>query len=131
MPADWPHLMTGFAAHWNKNSNLAWAFDTWFLNLFPREQPFKYNGGGYATLSFIPTLATMILGLIAGGVLRRRSAGLDEDRLADRGGRRLHWRWARTGRAGRLPGGQADLDAELGALLAAACASCSWRPSTR
>jgi predicted acyltransferase len=67
---DWPHLMSGFAAHWNKNSNLAWAFDTWFLNLFPREKPFAYNGGGYATLSFIPTLGTMILGLIAGGVLR-------------------------------------------------------------
>ena len=46
----------------------------WFLNLLPREQPFGYNGGGYATLSFIPTLATMILGLIAGGVLRQRPA---------------------------------------------------------
>jgi heparan-alpha-glucosaminide N-acetyltransferase len=67
---DWPHLMTGFAAHWNKNSNLAWAFDTWFLNLFSREKPFEFNGGGYATLSFIPTLGTMILGLIAGGIIR-------------------------------------------------------------
>ena len=66
----WPHLMTGFAAHWNKNSNPAWAFDTWFLNLFPREKPFAFNRGGYATLSFIPTLGTMILGLIAGGVVR-------------------------------------------------------------
>ncbi|MFO0910466.1 MAG: DUF5009 domain-containing protein [Isosphaeraceae bacterium] len=70
VPADWPHLAQGFAAHWNKNANLAWKFDTWFLNLFPRKQPFTYNGGGYATLSFIPTLGTMILGLIAGGVLR-------------------------------------------------------------
>jgi predicted acyltransferase len=70
VPNDWPHLMSGLAAHWNKNTNLAWAFDTWFLNLFPREKPFEFNGGGYATLSFIPTLGTMILGLIAGGVLR-------------------------------------------------------------
>jgi predicted acyltransferase len=70
VPPDWPHLMSGFAAHWNKNSNLAWAFDTWFLNLFPREKLFLANGGGYATLSFIPTLATMILGLLAGNVLR-------------------------------------------------------------
>jgi heparan-alpha-glucosaminide N-acetyltransferase len=70
VPNDWPHLMGGFAAHWNKNSNLAWALDTWFLNLFPREKPFLFNGGGYATLSFIPTLGTMILGLIAGGILR-------------------------------------------------------------
>lgn len=77
VPNDWPHLMSGFAAHWNKNSNLAWAFDTWFLNLFPREKPFLFNGGGYATLSFIPTLGTMILGLLAGGVLRssRTAAG--------------------------------------------------------
>ncbi len=70
VPPEWPHRLTGFAAHWNKNSNLAWAFDTWFLNLFPREKTFLFNGGGYATLSFIPTLGTMILGLIAGGVLR-------------------------------------------------------------
>jgi predicted acyltransferase len=69
VPPDWPHLAQGFAAHWNKNSNLAWHVDTWFLNLFPRERPFLYNGGGYATLSFIPTLGTMILGLLAGGVL--------------------------------------------------------------
>jgi len=70
---DSPGIMTGFAAHWNKNSNLAWAFDTWFLNLFPRPQPWLINGGGYCTLSFIPTLGTMILGLIAGGVLRSRA----------------------------------------------------------
>jgi predicted acyltransferase len=76
VPADWPHHLQGFASHWDKNSNLAWAFDTWFLNLFPRERPFVYNGGGYATLSFIPTLGTMILGLIAGGWLQsERSPG--------------------------------------------------------
>ena len=40
------------------------------MNLFPRERPFTHNGGGYSTLSFIPTLATMVLGLLAGGVLR-------------------------------------------------------------
>src|SRR5690606_937187 len=68
--ADWPHHFQGFAAHWNKNTNLAWSFDRWFLNQFPREQPFLFNGGGYATLSFIPTLGTMILGLLAGGILR-------------------------------------------------------------
>jgi predicted acyltransferase len=62
-----PH---GFAAHWDKNTNAGWAFDVWFLNLFPRAKPFTHEPGGYATLSFIPTLATMILGLIAGGWLR-------------------------------------------------------------
>ena len=70
VPNDWPHLMTGFEAHWNKNTNLAHHFDVWFLNLFPRENEFLYNGGGYLTLSFIPTLGTMIMGLIAGGILR-------------------------------------------------------------
>jgi heparan-alpha-glucosaminide N-acetyltransferase len=40
------------------------------LNLFPRKKPFVFNGGGYLTLSFIPTLGTMILGLVAGGWLR-------------------------------------------------------------
>jgi heparan-alpha-glucosaminide N-acetyltransferase len=66
VPSDWHHLYAGFRAHWNKNSNLGQAFDLWFLNLFPREHPFVYNEGGYLTLSFIPTLGTMILGLFAG-----------------------------------------------------------------
>lgn len=67
---EWPHNLHGFAAHWNKNTNFAWAFDRWFLNLFPREHPFLNNEGGYSTLSFIPTLGTMILGLFAGKALK-------------------------------------------------------------
>ena len=70
VPQDWPHLYTGFLSHWNKNSNLSWRFDVWFLNLFPREHPFVFNEGGWSTLSFIPTLATMILGLLAGEWLK-------------------------------------------------------------
>lgn len=70
VPVDWEHNLRGFAEHWNKNINLAWDFDRWFLNLFPREKPFLYNEGGYSTLSFIPTLATMILGLLTGNMLR-------------------------------------------------------------
>ena len=67
VPPDWhQHLYTGFAAHWNKNSNLGQALDVWFLNLFPRTRPFAYNEGGYLTLSFIPTLGTMLLGVIGG-----------------------------------------------------------------
>lgn len=68
-PSD-PEVLSGFAAHWGKNTNAAWAFDTAFMNLFPRQRMFTHNGGGYSTLSFIPTLGTMILGLLAGGVLR-------------------------------------------------------------
>ncbi|MDR6940497.1 acyltransferase family protein [Mucilaginibacter pocheonensis] len=67
---NWEHNLHGFAAHWNKNTNLAWAADRWFLNLFPRATPFLFNEGGYSTLSFIPTLGTMILGLLAGEVLK-------------------------------------------------------------
>jgi predicted acyltransferase len=74
--ANWEHNLDGFAAHWNKNTNAAWAFDQWFMNLFPREKPFLFNGGGYSTLSFIPTLGTMILGLLAGGWIKERSPDL-------------------------------------------------------
>ena len=70
VPADWPHLYSGFFAHFNKNANVSWAFDTWFLNLFPRLEPFRFNRGGWSTLSFIPTLATMVLGLWCGQWLR-------------------------------------------------------------
>jgi predicted acyltransferase len=59
-----------FAAHWWKGDNLLVAFDAWFLNLFPRPEPYIIHRGGYGTLSFIPTLGTMILGLIAGQLLR-------------------------------------------------------------
>jgi heparan-alpha-glucosaminide N-acetyltransferase len=85
---DWKHagtspgqLLPGFAGHWSLNSNPAWAFDVWFLNLFPQAQPFAYaDDGGYSTLSFIPTLGTMILGLIGGGVLRSDRSSADKVR---------------------------------------------------
>jgi predicted acyltransferase len=67
----WQRL-SGFAAHWEKNSNAAALFDRWFLNLFPRPggKAFVFNDGGYATLNFVPSLATMIFGLLAGEWLR-------------------------------------------------------------
>lgn len=72
LPANWP-LFDGWFAHWNKNANLGHAFDVWFLNLWPRgaNEPFVFNNGGYSTLNFIPSLATMILGLMTGEMLRR------------------------------------------------------------
>jgi heparan-alpha-glucosaminide N-acetyltransferase len=66
VPNNWPYNFTGFASHWNKNSNLGQAFDLRFLNLLPRSARFAYNEGGYLTLSFIPTLGTILLGLRAG-----------------------------------------------------------------
>ncbi len=79
--ADWPHHVTGFAAHWDKNTNVAARVDQWFLNLFPRQRPFVYNGGGYLTLNFVPSLATMIFGLLAGGVLQSARAGPEKLRV--------------------------------------------------
>ncbi len=78
VPPDWPHHLKGFAQHWDKNSNLAAAFDVWFMNLFPREKPFLYNGGGYLTLSFIPTLGTMLFGLICGQWLKAESSAKEK-----------------------------------------------------
>jgi len=75
------HNYTGFLAHWNKNYNLGNTFDQWFLNLFPREHPFVFNEGGYLTLSFIPTLGTMILGLVAGRWLRAAAPKIPMRRL--------------------------------------------------
>ena len=79
VPPEWGHLYTGFLSHWNKNSNLSWAFDRWFLNLFPREHPFVFNEGGWSTLNFIPTIATMIMGLLSGEWLK--SARSKEEKL--------------------------------------------------
>jgi heparan-alpha-glucosaminide N-acetyltransferase len=63
--------MNRFFAHWNKNANVAASFDRWFLNLFPRfsNAPFKFDPEGYATLNFVPSIATMTFGVLAGETL--------------------------------------------------------------
>lgn len=65
-----PNPYTGFFAHWNIIGNPAQYIDQWFLNLFPRETTFLANDGGYYTFNFVPSLATMTLGLLAGNLLR-------------------------------------------------------------
>jgi len=62
----WAHI----AQQWNKHINPAGMFDRWFLNLFPRPEPFQFNGGGYQTLNFIPSMATTIFGVMTGEYLR-------------------------------------------------------------
>jgi predicted acyltransferase len=62
-------VFSGLFAHWNKNTNAAAAFDVWFLNLFPRAEPFLFQANGLQTLNFIPTIATMIFGVMAGELL--------------------------------------------------------------
>lgn len=65
----WKHL-EGFQQHWDKGTNPAAKVDVWFLNLFPRAEPFAFDGSGYPTLNFIPATVTMLFGLLAGELLR-------------------------------------------------------------
>jgi predicted acyltransferase len=63
--------LTGLAAHWHKHTNYAAWFDREvLLNRFPRSEPFDFNKGGYMTLNFIPSIVTMLFGLMAGELLR-------------------------------------------------------------
>ncbi len=55
---------------WHKNANAGHAIDTWLLNRLPRREPFVFNSGGYQTINFIPSLATMLFGLMCGELLR-------------------------------------------------------------
>ncbi len=70
----------------------------WFLNLFPREAPFRFNGGGWSTLSFIPTLATMQLGIFTADWLRTDRTASEKLRGLLAGGAALAfaglvWQW--------------------------------------
>ena len=76
IPAGWTHDFDGFFAHWNHNRNAGWAFDIWLLNHFPRTSPYVGWLGGYTTLNFIPTISSMILGLIAGTWIKNNDAPL-------------------------------------------------------
>lgn len=70
--------LSGFAAHWQKNSNASWAFDHWFLNLFHRDAPHLGYTSGLTTLNFIPSIATMVLGLVAADVLRSSMSAVEK-----------------------------------------------------
>lgn len=69
LPAD-SKQFEGFAAHWNKHANAAGAFDRWFLNLFPQKTAYVFNAGGYQTLNFFPSILNMLVGVLAGELLR-------------------------------------------------------------
>ena len=75
--ADWAReYLADVPAAWHKNANVGQAVDLRLLNLFPREEPFEFNRGGYPTINFIPSLATMLFGLMCGELLRSpRTAG--------------------------------------------------------
>lgn len=65
--------LPGFFGHWSIHTNAAAAFDGWFLNLFPRSEPYAGNPGGYATLNFVPAFVTMLAGLMCGELLRNEA----------------------------------------------------------
>ena len=114
-PAQPAGFFSGFAAHWNKGNNFGNAFDVWFLNLFPTVKPYVANSGGYLTLSFIPTLGTMILGLAAGRWLRDVGS-VDSDAATAGGGRDRHRGGPAAALHGHLSGGEAHLDAGVDAV---------------
>lgn len=92
-------VYSGRFAPWSKNGNAAHAFDVWFLNLlrnpdneelaaagashdaeswaprflriwlFNNPTAFAFNGGGYQTLNFVPSIGTTLLGILCGQLL--------------------------------------------------------------
>jgi len=67
---DGAERFSGVYAHWNKYTNFAASFDRWLLNLFPRPKDFLYNPFGLATLNFVPSIVTLLFGVMAGELLR-------------------------------------------------------------
>ena len=66
-------ILAGRFVHWSKNANIGYRFDLWFLHQFPRppgETMISHHRGGYVTLNFIPSIATMLLGVFCGQILR-------------------------------------------------------------
>ncbi|MEQ1912370.1 MAG: DUF5009 domain-containing protein [Vicinamibacterales bacterium] len=70
---DWAAINhAGIGQAWWKCSNVAHHFDVWFLNGFSQSTPYTTNAGGYQTLNFLPSLATMIAGLMCGEWVRAK-----------------------------------------------------------
>ncbi len=71
VPAAWAQQhLANVPPAWHKNTNVGHAVDTWLLNQLPRREPFVFNAGGYQTINFIPSLVTMLFGLMCGEMLR-------------------------------------------------------------
>jgi predicted acyltransferase len=61
---------TSFADHFQKDTNFAAGVDTLFLSKFWRGALNVPNKGGYTTLNFVPSMATMLIGVMAGELLQ-------------------------------------------------------------
>ena len=128
VPANWTHFYTGFAAHWNKNSNLGQAFDLWFLNLFPRPKPFALQRGWIFDAQLHSDPGHDDSGLGCRPMAARRRASNSHETPADRR-RDRHRGRPFAARHRHLPGGEAHLDARVGRCSAGERVSCFWRDS--
>ena len=57
---------------YKRDANAGTRFDRWLLNLFPRPTelgPYQQNNGGYQTLNFLPSMVTMLFGVVCGWIL--------------------------------------------------------------
>lgn len=77
---------TRFAKQFALLTNPASEFDVILFNSLPHEQPIKAHAAGYATLNFIPSAVTMLLGVMAGTLLRSRREEKQKLRLLLLGG---------------------------------------------
>ena len=69
--AEWAQAhLKDISPAWHKNANVGHAVDLRVLNALPRREPFVFNVGGYHAINFIPSLATMLFGLMCGELLR-------------------------------------------------------------
>ncbi|MFO0967397.1 MAG: hypothetical protein U0793_17700 [Gemmataceae bacterium] len=66
--------LTGIAPAWHKSANAGQDIDLVWLNALPQVVEYKVNTGGYQTINFIPSLATMLFGLMCGELLRSGSS---------------------------------------------------------
>jgi predicted acyltransferase len=62
--------LQGIDPAWHKNANAGHFIDREVLNWLPQQKTFLYNRGGYQTINFLPSLATMLFGLMCGELLR-------------------------------------------------------------
>ncbi|MFN0195134.1 MAG: acyltransferase family protein [Planctomycetaceae bacterium] len=79
VPTEWAQQylhQANVPSAWHKNANVGHAVDLVVLNKLPRKEEFIFNGGGYQTINFIPSLATMLVGLMCGELLRRDMSGM-------------------------------------------------------
>jgi heparan-alpha-glucosaminide N-acetyltransferase len=67
---------TNFADHFRPDTNFAERIDILFLSHFPPDYSYQGNKGHYATLNFVPSMVTILFGVMAGELLQSgRSLG--------------------------------------------------------